>query len=121
MANSIEIKIGADATDFNKELRKLDREINSTQKSAQALDKSLDLEFDSGRAVKSQQQYQKALEMTEQKADAIRKQLKYLEDSGKVDTTQYQNLQTELIKAETKAVTLKDKLEQVKKVEIEQL
>ena len=121
MANSIEIKIGADATDFNKELRKLDREINSTQKSAQALDKSLDLEFDSGRAVKSQQQYQKALELTEQKADAIRKQLKHLEDSGKVDTTQYQNLQTELIKAETKAVSLKDKLEQVKKVEIEQL
>ena len=39
MANSIEIKIGADATDFNKELRKLDREINSTQKTAQALDK----------------------------------------------------------------------------------
>lgn len=121
MANSIEIKIGADATDFSKELKKLDREINSTQKTAQALDKSLDLEFDSGRAVKSQQQYQKALEMTEQKADAIRKQLKYLEDSGKIDTTQYQSLQTELIKAETKAVSLKDKLEQVKKVEIEQL
>ena len=121
MANSIEVKLGVDTKDFSKDLKKLDREINSTQKTAQALDKSLDLEFDSGRAVKAQQQYQKALAMTEQKADAIRKQLKYLEDSGKVDTTQYQSLQTELIKAETKAVSLKDKLEQVKKVEIEQL
>lgn len=121
MANSIEIKIGADAADFNKELRKLDREIRGTERTAKELDKSLDLEFDTKRAEQAQKQFQKALELTEQKAEAIRQQLKHLEDSGKIDTAQYQKLQTELIKAETKAVTLKDKLEQVKKVEIEQL
>lgn len=119
--NSIEIKIGADASDFNKELRKLDKEIRGTERNAKELDKSLQLEFDTGRAVKAQQQYQKALELTEQKAEAIRQQLKHLEDSGKIDTADYEKLQTELIKAETKAVVLKNRLDEVRKVEVEQV
>ena len=121
MANSIEIKIGVDSKDFSKELKKLDREINSTQKTAIALDKSLDLEFDSSRAVQAQKNYQKALDVTEQKAEAIRQRLKLLEDSGKIDTKDYQDLQTELVKTETKAIQLKKSLDDVKNAEIEQL
>jgi hypothetical protein len=121
MANSIEIKIGVDSAEFTKGLRKLDKEINATQKNAEALEKSLQVEFDADRAVKAQDQFQKALELTEQKAEAIRQQLKHLEEAGKIDTADYQKLQTELIKAETKAVDLRKRLEDIKNIDIKQV
>ena len=99
MADTIKgltVKIGADTSDFIKELKKVDKEINSTQKSATALQKGLELEFDDKRFTQAQKQVQKALDTTEQKAEAIRKQLKYLEDSGGVDTYGYEKLQLEL-------------------------
>ena len=121
MAESIKglsVKIGADTSDFIKALKRVDKEINTTNKQANELQKGLKLEFNEDRFIEAQRLVQQSLEQTEEKAKAIREQLKYLESSGAVDTEGYKKLQTELYKAENNAVLLKKKLEDVKNVNI---
>ena len=113
------VKIGADTSDFIKELKKVDREISSTQRTANELQKGLSLKFDASRFTQAQKQVQKALKETEEKADAIRKQLKFLEETGGIDTEGYSKLQTELAKTETNALKLKNQLEEVNKTKFE--
>ena len=110
------VKIGADTTDFLRELKKVDKEINSTQKTANELEKSLQLEFDVNRFTQAQKQVQRALTETNEKAKAIKEQLAYLERTGGVDTEGYQKLQTELAKSETQALRLTDQLKQIDKL-----
>ena len=112
-------KIGADTSDFIKELKKVDKELNQTQKTANALQKGLELEFDDKRFLQTQKQVQKTLETTEEKAKAIREQLKYLENSGGIDTEGYRKLETELAKSETTALQLKEQLQQIDKIKFE--
>lgn len=113
------VKIGADTSDFVKELKKVDKEINQTQRTANELQKGLQLEFDAKRFTQTQKQVQQALTTTEQKAEAIRKQLKFLEESGGIDTEGYAKLQTELAKTETNALKLKGQLESLDKIKLE--
>lgn len=111
------VKIGADTSDFVKELKKVDKEINSTEKSAKNLQKGLELKYDESRFIQAQKKMQQALQETEQKAEAIRKQLRYVEESGGIDTQAYKTLQDELAQTETKALQLEkqlDKLDEVK-------
>lgn len=110
------VKIGADTSDFVKELKKVDKEINLTNKQANELQKGLQLEFDEGRFLEAQRLVRKSLEETEEKAKSIREQLKFLEDSGAVDTDGYKRLQAELYKTENNAVLLKQKLEDINNV-----
>ena len=112
------VKIGADTSDFIKELKKVDKEINTTQKTANELQKGLELKFNSSRFLEAQKQVRNALKETEEKAKAIREQLKYLEETGGVDTEGYQRLQTELAKAETQALKLNDQLKQLDKIQL---
>lgn len=122
MADTIKgltVKIGADTSDFIKELKKVDKEINATQRTANELQKGLQLEFDSTRFTQAQKKVQQALDTTEAKAKAIREQLKYLEDTGGVDTAGYQKLETELAKTETRALQLKEQLEEIDKLKFE--
>lgn len=122
MADTIKgltVKIGADTSDFIKELKKVDKEINATQKTANQLQKGLQLEFDSNRFTQAQKKVQQALDTTEAKAKAIREQLKYLEDTGGVDTAGYQKLETELAKTETRALQLREQLEEIDKLKFE--
>ena len=122
MADTIKgltVKIGADTSDFIKELKKVDKEINATQKTANQLQKGLQLEFDSSRFTQAQKKVQSALDTTEAKAKAIREQLQYLERTGGVDTTGYQQLETELAKTETRALQLREQLEQIDKLKFE--
>lgn len=122
MADTIKgltVKIGADTNDFIKELRKVDKEINSTQRTANELQKGLQLEFDSNRFTQAQKKVQSALDTTEAKAKAIREQLQYLERTGGVDTAGYQKLETELAKTETRALQLREQLEQIDKLKFE--
>ena len=119
MAESIKglsVKIGADTSDFIKGLKKVDKEINLTNKQANELQKGLQLEFDEGRFVEAQRLVRQSLEQTEEKAKAIREQLKYLENTGNVNTDGYKKLQTELYKAENNAVMLKQKLEDINNI-----
>ena len=118
---SVTIKLGMDSSDFVKEMKKADREIKSTEKTAQNLAKSLDIEFNANTAVQAQKQYQSALEQTEAKAARLRDEMEKVAASSGVDTENYSKLQLELAKTEAKAVTLRDKLEEVKNIKIEQL
>ena len=118
---SVSIKLGMDNAEFIKEMKKADREIKSTEKTAQNLAKSLDIEFNANTAVQAQKQYQSALEQTEAKAERLRKEMENVAKSSGVDSENYSKLQLELAKTEAKAVTLKDKLEEVKNIKIEQL
>lgn len=113
------VKIGADTSDFVKGLKKVDKEINLTNKQANELQKGLQLEFDESRFLEAQRLVRKSLEETEEKAKAIREQLKFLEDSGAVDTDGYKKLQAELYKTENNAVLLKQKLEDINNVKTE--
>ena len=113
------VKIGADTSDFIKELKKVDKEISSTQRVANELQKGLGLEFSNSRFLQAQKQMQKALTETEQKADAIRKQMKFLEDTGGINTEGYARLQTELAKTETNALKLKKQLDDIEKIKFE--
>ena len=122
MADTIKgltVKIGADTSDFIKELKKVDKEINATQRTANELQKGLQLEFDSNRFTQAQKKVQSALDTTEAKAKAIREQLQYLERTGGVDTAGYQKLETELAKTETRALQLKEQLEEIDKLKFE--
>ena len=121
MATSFTIKIGADTNDFEKGLKKADREIRSTQKSADALAQSLKINYDENRAVQAQKQFQKAIEQTEEKAKALREQLDYMRTSGQVDTEKYAKFELALAETEAKALDLREGLEKVKNVQIEQL
>lgn len=113
------VKIGADTSDFIKELKKVDKEISSTQRVANELQKGLGLEFSNSRFLQAQKQMQKALTETEQKADAIRKQMKFLEDTGGINTEGYSRLQTELAKTETNALKLKKQLDDIEKIKFD--
>lgn len=121
MAKSFSIKIGADTKEFINGLKAADKSINSTRKLGEQLNKSLQVEYNETVAVEAQKQLQKALTATEDKAQKIRDQLKILEQSGRIDTIDYQTLQTELAKAEMEAVKLKDSLEQAKNIKFEEL
>ena len=121
-SNSIKgltVKIGADTSDFIKGLKAVDREINQTQKTANALLKGLKLEYNEKNFVQAQKQIQSALTTTEQKADAIKKQMREMEKAGNVDTDGYRKLETELAKTENTATKLKQQLEEVDKIKLE--
>lgn len=123
-SNSIKgltVKIGADTSDFIKGLKTVDREINQTQKTANALQKGLKLDYNEKNFIQAQKQVQKALETTEAKTKAIREQMQKLEQSGDIDTDGYRRLETELAKSETKASQLKQQLQDLDKIKIENL
>ena len=113
------VKIGADTTDFLRELKKVAKEINATQRTASELEKSLQLEFDANRFTQAQRQVQKALTETNEKAKAIKEQLAYLERTGGIDTDGYQKLQLELAKTETQALKLNEQLKQIDKLKFD--
>ncbi len=113
------IEIGADFKQFNRQIKAVDREINSTNRQVNELAKSLELEFDASRFAEAQKLAQKALDQTNLKAKALRDELAYLERSGHADTEGYRKLQTELVKTEAKAVLLKNKLEEIKDLKLE--
>lgn len=116
------ITVGADTKQFNKEMKKVDGSIRGTNRQVNELQKGLELEFDAGRFAEAQKLAQKAISDTEMKAQALRDQMKHLEASGAdTQSQQFQKLQTELIKTENQAVLLKDKLEQIKDLKIQNL
>lgn len=115
------VKIGADTSDYIKGLKKTDKEINKTARTARELQKGLKIEFDEKRFIQTQKQAQKALKLTEDKAEDIRKKLKELETAGRVDTEDYKTLQLELAKTETKAIKLEKQLEKINKIKLDKL
>lgn len=116
------ITVGADTKQFNKEMRAVNRDISSTNRQANELQRSLALEFDNDRFTEAQRLAQKAITDTEAKVQSLRGQLKHLEDTGADKTSaNYQKLQTELVQTESRAVSLRKKLEDINNLKVEHL
>ena len=115
----ISVKIGADTSDFIKGLKKIDKEINYSEKQAKELQKQLQFEFDEKTFLTAQAKVRNDLEATEQKAKAIKQQLEYLENSGGIDSKGYKDLQVELEKNTTQAMKLNAELEKLDKIKFE--
>lgn len=118
MAKSITVKIGADTKDFLDGLKSIDREIRSTQKTANDLAKSLEFDYDEQRAVQALNQFQRAIELCEQKAEELRAKLKEMEAAGRVDTEDYAKLQLELAKVTARSAQAKKSIEEINGIDL---
>ena len=118
---SVSVKIGADTKDFIDGLKKADKAIASTAKTAKEIEKGLKLDFNEKNFLQAQKQMQSALDQTKNKAQQIRDRLKELEKSGRVDTEDYRRLELELAKTETSAVKLEKTLKDIQKIKYDSL
>lgn len=116
------IGIGADAKEFNKELKSMDRNVRNTQREVKTLAKSLDVQWDSKRFAAAQKAAQAAIEQTDVKVKALRDRMKHLDETGTdKQSAHYQKIQNELVNTEAKAVLLKREMEKIKDLKIDQL
>lgn len=124
MAESIRgltVEISADASSFNKEMSSMRKAAQSSQSELNALQKSLELEFDADKFARAQKVAQQAIDQTANNADVLRRRLAYLEDVGNVDTDQYRKLKSELAKTETQAQQLAKQLEKINEIKFDKL
>ena len=113
------VEIAADATTFNKQMRELRSEAKSSQSELNALQKSLELKFDSATFERAQKVAQQAIDETAKAAETLRARLAFLEQSGNADTTAYKKLQTELAQTELRAQHLEQQLENINKIKFD--
>lgn len=124
MAESIRgltVEISADASSFNKEMSSMRKAAQSSQSELNALQKSLELEFDADKFARAQKVAQEAIDQTANNADVLRRRLEYLENAGNVDTDQYRKLKAELAKTETQAQQLEKQLEKINQIKFDKL
>lgn len=116
----ITVKIGADTSDFIKGLKKIDKEIQYSEKYAQELQKQLELKWDDAKWSKAQKIVQEDLRDTEAKAKAIREQIEFLNKSGAdVNSESFKKLNVELEKTTTQTLKLQQSLEQINKLKLD--
>lgn len=115
------VEISADASSFNKEMKSLQNTAKSSQSELNALQKSLELEFDSDKFARAQKVAQQAIDQTAANADLLRRRLDYLEQSGNVDTDGYRKLQSELAKTELQGQQLESRLEKINAMKFDAL
>lgn len=119
MAESIRgltVEISADASSFNKEMSSMRKAAQSSQSELNALQKSLELKFDSAKFARAQKVAQQAIDQTANNADVLRRRLEYLENTGNIDTDQYRKLKSELAKTELQAQQLEKQLEKINQI-----
>lgn len=124
MAESIRgltVEIIADASSFKKEMKSLRSEVKNSQSELNALQKSLELEFDADKFSRAQKVAQDAIDSTAASVDLLRRRLDYLESTGNVDTDQYRELKAELAKTETHAQQLEKQLEKINQIKFDKL
>lgn len=117
----LKVEISADATKFNKGMKDVRSAAKAAQTDLTTLQKSLQLEYNEKKFAEAQKVAQNAIDKTAQMADTLRARLQYLEQSGKVDTAEYQKLQNELHKAELQGQQLQKQLEQINQIKIDHL
>ena len=114
----ITIPIGASIEGFIKELKKVDGEIKKTEKTADTLSKSLQVEWNNDKFIQAQKQAQRAVDDSTAKIEVMKKELERFSQGNKVDTKEFKQLQEDLISSEAKAVLLKKKLEEINDLKI---
>lgn len=107
------VAIVADASKFKSAMKDLRNDSKSAQSELNALQKSLELEFDPKKLERAQKVAQAAIDATAQKADLLKSRLAYLEQGGNVNTTEYKKLASELAAVETQGLKLQQQLEKI--------
>lgn len=122
MANTIRgltVEISADASKFNKQMSAVRKDSKSTQTELNALQKSLQLDFDDKKFAQAQKKVQEAIDITAERADILKQRLQFLEETGSVDTSHYRQIQTELAQCELEGQKLQKQLEQINNMKFE--
>ena len=119
----LNVKFDADFSEFKKNMKNADKDINSTQKQLKSLQDSLKLEWNASKFTQAQAQARKALQATEEKADLLRKRLLEMEKAGVTDKTreEYNYLSEQLNRTELSAQKLKKQLEDLDNIQLKQL
>lgn len=117
----ITIEVSADAKKFTKSMNEVRKDARSSQKELNALQKSLELKFDSATFARAQKVAQDAIDHTAEQADVLRKRLEHLENAGKMDTAEYRKIQAELAEAELKGKQLQEQLEAINRIKFEKI
>lgn len=115
------VEISADASQFNKQMSAVRKEAKSSKEELTALQKSLDLKFDSEKFARAQKVAQDAIDTTAQRADVLRERLKFLEENGNADTSNYRQIQAELAKTELEGQQLEKQLEKLNNIKFDHL
>lgn len=122
MANTIRgltVEISADASKFNKQMSAVRKDSKSTQTELNALQKSLQLDFDDKKFAQAQKKVQEVIDVTAERADLLRQRLQFLEETGSVDTSHYRQIQTELAQCELEGQKLQIQLEQINQMKFD--
>lgn len=112
----INIVFGADSEDFNKGLKKVNKELTQASKYGKTLQKSLNFD-DADDGIQQLNKYLGVLETelkgNQSKADALRQEIERLDKAGELDNSKYLQLSDELTKAESNAEQLQRKISAV--------
>lgn len=122
MANTIRgltVEISADASKFNKQMSAVRKDSKTTQTELNALQKSLQLDFDDKKFAQAQKKVQEAIDVTAERADLLRQRLQFLEENDSVDTSHYRQIQSELAQCELEGQKLQKQLEQINQMKFD--
>lgn len=122
MSNTIRgltVEISADASKFNKQMSAVRKDSKTTQTELNALQKSLQLDFDDQKFAQAQRKVQEAIDITAKQADLLRQRLQFLKDNNSIDTSHYRKLQSELAQCELEGQKLQKQLEQINKMKFD--
>lgn len=119
----LNVKFDADFSEFKKNMKAADKDINSTQKQLKSLKDSLKIEWDEKKFKNAQDQARKAIEATEQKATLLRDRLEQIEAAGVTDKNrdEYNYLSEQLAKAELNAQKLNEELKDLERLNLDRL
>ena len=115
------VEISADASKFNKQMSAVRKDAKTSQTELNALQKSLQLDFDDKKFTQAQQKAQAAIDATAEKAQLLRERLEFLENNGSADTSHYRQIQSELAQCELEAQQLQNQLEKINKIKFDNL
>lgn len=110
------VDITANAANFKKGMSACRKSAKETQSELNALQKSLELKFDSATFARAQKVAQEAIDKTAANVDTLRQRLAYLEKEGNVNTAEYERLSKELAQAELSAQQLQKQLEKINQI-----
>lgn len=113
------VEISADAKQFNNQMNAVRKDAKSTQTELNALQKSLEMDYDPSKFAHAQKLAQEAIDHTADQAEKLRERLKFLEENGDADTTHYRKIQSELAQTELKAKQLEEQLEKINNLKFE--
>lgn len=110
------VDITANAANFKKGMDACRKSAKETRSELNALQKSLELKFDSATFARAQKVAQSAIDKTAANVDTLRQRLAYLEKEGNVNTAEYERLSKELAQAELSAQQLQKQLEKINQI-----